>query len=556
MVAGIVTTAATETTADESMSVEQALRALLAARDDEAVLELFRKLQASHMTQLRSAIESARKQPTKNEGVTTEQLAMLFARLSEVTPSPSAADADEKLDDHVPPPPPAGARQPKHGPKRRPPRRRKLPELPVAPNLIEVPEAERPCPQCGRARCVVRHEMTSIIEIEPARVFIREDAREVRECPDCDGQTVSAPLGDKVIEGGAYGSNLVSDLIVGKYEDGLPLYRQHQRLLRLGLDMPLSSMGDQIAWAAELLAPVADALFEQMLSSQTMHLDGTSLPVLDRQHKKGIKTGVLWGFAGVNLDVDGDVCREERVGAFIYTPTGHARAVEQGYLGPADVLELRRARGLPHVVADAANLFDQAFAKPGLIEVGCNMHGRRYFAKALQAGDDRAARPIGAYKRLYDIEEGLACAPPDRKLEVRQRDSKPVFDALVQWAATYKTVEPPKSLLGRAVRYMVNHHLALGRFLQDGTLPIDNGIVERLNRRPAVGRRNYLFAGSDEGARRAAIAYTVLATCRLNDINALDYLADVLPRLARPLSRARDLPALMPLAWQRARVST
>lgn len=118
-------------------------------------------------------------------------------------------------------------------------------------------------------------------------------------------------------------------------------------------------------------------------------------------------------------------------------------------------------------------------------------------------------------------------------------------------------MEPPSSLLGMAVSYLLNHRLALMRFLDDGIVPIDNGIVERLHRRPAVGRRNFLFAGSHAGAERAAIAYSVLASCHLAGVNANDYLADVLPRLAPgPIVIARDIPPMLPAAWKKARATT
>lgn len=543
--------------AEEGGDVVAVLRGLLAAGDFDAVIALFTKLQSTHKRELEKALTaSGKKTSTRNEGVSTEQLALLFARLKEGQDArPSTVEADTKMDEHVPPPAP-GPDGKKHGPRRRPPRRRPLPDLPVVPNVIPVPDADRPCPVCGRERACVGHTVTRVIDIEPARAFVREDRREVLECGPCAGEKVTAPLGDKVIEGGVYGSTLVAQLVVDKFDDGLPLYRQHERLERLGLDMPEASMGDQVRWAAEALQPVASALLEQVLSSETMHLDGTSIPVLDRDDPKGVRSGALWGYAGVNLRVDGDVVHEEWSAAYLYMPTGHARSKSGEWRGPADMLDLRRERRRPHVVCDAASHFDASFARPGLVEVGCNMHGRRYFAKALEGKDERAARPIAAYKRLYEVEESIRGKPPDVKLAARMRHSRPIFDELVSWCETYKRVELNKSLLGRAVRYLTNHRVALSRFLDDGSLPIDNGVVERMHRRHAVGRRNFLFAGSDAGAERAAIAYSVLATCRLNGINPIEYVADVLPRLARRLSISRDLPGLLPAAWKRARSAT
>jgi hypothetical protein len=181
------------------------------------------------------------------------------------------------------------------------------------------------------------------------------------------------------------------------------------------------------------------------------------------------------------------------------------------------------------------------------------MHGRRYFVKALEAGDTRAAAALAAYQALYDVEDVARDLDAAGRLAERQRRSRPVYDELVSWCETLRPGEPPSSLLGKALQYLHNHRVALTRFLDDGALPIDNGIVERLHRRPAIGRRNYLFAGSHAAAERAAIAYSVLSTCALCDVNPGDYLADVLPRLARGVVVARDIPALAPAAWNAAR---
>lgn len=184
------------------------------------------------------------------------------------------------------------------------------------------------------------------------------------------------------------------------------------------------------------------------------------------------------------------------------------------------------------------------------------MHARRYFVKALEANDARAAVPVAAFRAIYDVEHDIRGAEPDRRLEERQRRSKPVYDELLAWCRTYQPLEPPGSLLGRAVQYLINHHVALTRFLEDGRLPLDNGIVERLHRRPAVGRRNYLFAGSHAAGERVAIAYSVLATCHLLGINPMEYLADVLPRIARGVFARSELRCLVPAEWKAAREPT
>jgi hypothetical protein len=363
------------------------------------------------------------------------------------------------------------------------------------------------------------------------------DRREKLACVPCDGELARAPVGDKVVSGGRLGSTLVAVLIVDKYDDGLPLHRQKRRFERMGVDLAVSTLADQVTWATDLMRPLWRIAIEQVLAAMVMHLDATGLPVLDRDAAGGKRLGALWGYVG-----------DENVAAYLYASTAKKSAQRPGELGPEEML----ARRTGYTVADASNLFESSFERSDLIECGCNMHGRRYWTKALDAGDTRAALPIAAYKKLYEIEAKIRGLAPDAKLKVRQAESKPVFDEIVSWAEAYKPHEPPSSGLGAAIRYMTNHKVALGRFLEDGVIPIDNGIVERLHVRAALTRKNYLFAGSDTGGERAAIAYTILGCCRLAGVNPVEYLTDVLPRLARGL-RLRDVPAMLPAAWKAAR---
>jgi transposase len=479
----------------------------------------------------------------RRERVSSDQLDLFLNQLLTAMGG-ELAEADAKLNDaaeenggrakdNAAAPATKPAKQP---PARRPP----PPGLRRVENPITVPAEQRPCPVCGAERVCIGHDTTEVIELVPAEVIVRLDRRELLACKSCEAEVVRAPRGDKVVEGGIYGSRLVADLVVGKYWDSLPLNRQGQQLERLGLSMPSSSMADQIQWATELLEPVWLFLMTQVLLSTVMHVDATSLPVKDKDAPGGITLGSLWGYVG-----------DELAAVYLYTRTGKKVGQLEGEIGPQDFLAKRKG----FVVADAASIFDESFRRPDLIEIGCNMHARRYFVKALEANDARAAIPLKAFQTLYDVEGDVRGAAPERRLQERTLRSKPVYAELIAWAATYHPLEPPSSLLGRAIGYLLNHQVALTRFLDDGRLPIDNGIVERLHRRPAVGRRNYLFAGSHTGAKRAAIAYSILATCHLLGINPTQYLADVLPRLSRGIMIARDLPALTPAAWKAARAS-
>ncbi len=521
---------------DRPVSVLDAVRALLEGSRDAEVLAVVEQLVARNAELEMLLAQIRMRGGNRSERIAQEQLDLFLNKLKAVQEG-ELAKANEKLqetaDTH------AGrdelAAPPKQPPVRRPP----PPELRRIDNPIAVPAPERPCPRCGKERKCIGHETTNVIELIPAEIVVRVDRREKVACDDCESEIVCAPIGDKVVEGGAYGSRLVADIVVKKYWESIPLNRQNEALERLGLSMPSASMSDQIQWATELLLPIWRHLLALVLRADVMHVDGTGLPVRDRDHPNGIVTGALWGYVG-----------DASCAVYLYTSTGKKVGQREGELGPEQVLALRKGP----VVADASNLFDTSFARADLIEVGCNMHARRYFVKALEANDARAAVPIAAFKTLYDVEADVKNVGVEDRRAARAERSRPVYDELVTWCQTYQPTEPPGSLLGAAIRYLLNHRVALRRYLEDGRLPIDNGIVERLHRRPAVGRRNFLFAGSHAGAQRAAIAYSVIATCHLVGVNPREYLADVLPRLARGIA-LRDVPSIAPAAWKLARAS-
>lgn len=516
-------------------------RKLLDDGHHEELLALVDKL-VTRNEELERVIASARVIRNQSEVVPSEQLKLVLDELRAATDEADVegeeAAADKKLDEVAEE---HGKRQKRTTPPKQPPVRRPAPpHLRRVENPISVPLEDRRCSTCGAARKCVDHETTEVIDLIPAEVIVRVDRREVLACERCDQTPVRAPLGDKVVEGGAYGSRLVADLVVNKFWFGLPLNRQREMLAQLGLDMPSSSMGDQIQWATELLAPVYRHLIGKALTATIVHVDATSLPVKDKDSMTGLTIGSLWGYVG-----------DESTAVFLYTPTGHKVSPVDGWIGPETFLSERKG----FVVADAAGIFDASFRRDDLIEVGCNMHARRYFVKALEAGDKRAARPIAAFRALYDVESDASMLDEEARRELRLLRSRPVYDELINWCRTYQPREPPSSLLAKAINYLLNHQLALTRFIDDARLPIDNGIVERLHRRPAVGRRNYLFAGSHEGAKRAAVAYSICATCNLLGVDPVAYLADVLPMLARGIAIC-EIGALVPSGWKANQASS
>ena len=490
----------------------------------------------------------------KSEKISTAQLVLLLDALGRDEVEPLGADAESRGADAL-----ADADRRLRAtsgidaPSSEPPQTGKPPPQPhtrtPAPaqlrrvdNPIVVPTAQRACPTCGTERVCIGHDVTEVIELIPAEVIVRRDQREKLACLSCEGEVIRASVGAKIVANGKLGLRLVAPLMVEKYVDGLPLHRQRERLQRLGLELSVSTLADQVKWCTDLLRPLWRAALAQVIDARVMHLDGTSLPVLDANAPGGKRLGALWGYVGVNAD--------ETVAAYHYVSTGKKTGQRENEMGPEDMLGLRTGV----TVADASNLFDASFRRAALIECGCNMHARRYFVKALDAGDQRAALPLAAYKKLYEIEAELRDHAPDAKLVARRARSKPVWDELVAWCEVRKPYEPPSSGLGKALQYLINHKIALGRLLEYGYVPLDNGIVERLHVRAALTRKNFLFAGADSGGERAVIAFTIFGSCRLAGVDPLEYLANVLPQLTGQI-RLRDLPALLPSRWAAARAA-
>ena len=528
--------------------VLELIQELLADGRSEEVVAVVAKL-VSRNTELERLLRDAKTKGKSREGVSTAQLVLLMGGLS-VETNPTLAEADAKLrassgldekqrlDD-------AKAAEKKSKPREGQTRRTLPTHLPRVENVILVPADQRPCSRCGAAKTCIGHDVTEVLELIPAQVFVRLDKREKLACLPCDGELVRAPLGKKVVSGGRMGTALVAQVIVDKYRDGLPLTRQVERFERMGIDIAISTLADQVRWAAEALEPLWRAALTKALNADVLHLDATSIAVLARDLAAGIRLGSMWGYIGADVSDKSTAY----TAVCLYTSTGKRNGQRPGERGPDDVLLMRDG----DVVADASPLFDAAFKRKELRECGCNMHARRRFTKALDAGDTRAALPLAAFKKLYAIEEELKTASIAERHRMRREQSKPVYDALLEWVVAHRPHEPPSSMLGQALQYVGNHHVALMRFLESGIIPIDNGVVERLHVRTALTRKAFLFAGSDAGAERAAVAYTLLGSCALAEVDPVEYLVDVLPRLTTKRVRIKDMAALLPAAWKAAR---
>lgn len=526
------------------------IQQLLQDGKQQEVLDAFAAL-LSRNKQLELQLAQLRRNRNRSEKVSSAQLGLFFQLIeTQPTDNTNADDcsdgrqqADEQLKQLVEPDSDAEVQakdQDKPNRKRKPKSagRQQWPaHLPRIPNIILVPAHQRDCPKCGGERRCIGFDESERLEFIPAQLVVYADAREKLACDNCESEVVRAPLADKVTAQGKVGPRLVANILYDKYWDGLSLHRQSNRFSQLGLFIAVSTLADLVADAASQLDVLWQLAMQQVLHSTVMHMDGTGLPVLDSNADNNKRVGALWGYVGDNDAV-----------VYVYNTTGKKVGQQPGELGPQDVLDQRTG----YVVADASNLFDASFKRDDLIECGCNAHSRRGFIRALDSGDHRAALPIAAYKKLYKIERDIRDLSAEAKLAERQAKSKPIFDELLNWCEAHRPFEPPSQPMGKAIGYMLNHQQALGRFLTDGVIPIDNSKAERLHVRVAIGRKNYLFVGSDAGGMRAAVIYTLLGCCAYADADPIEYFTDVLPRLNRGVA-AQDLPDLMPKRWKHLR---
>jgi hypothetical protein len=308
-------------------------------------------------------------------------------------------------------------------------------------------------------------------------------------------------------------------------------YAFNWKKLSIALELPVSTLADWTAGVADLVAPLVDRLATRVLAAYIVRTDATGLRVLDRPSPAHIERGSIWAYVGDDRDV-----------LFRYTQTG------EGATGPWDFLAGRTG----YIQADASNVFDRLFngRVATATELGCWAHGRRRLV-ALQDTDCRVAYPLQLIGRLYRIEHlaDLHQLPPGARSELRQERSTPVLDKLKRWFGATHASEPPSTELRKAADYVLNHWAALTRFVTDGRVSLDNNVCEQQLRDIALGRKNFLFAGSHEAAKRAAALYSLMRTCAQYGVPPLPYFTEVLAKLARGWDADR-LDELLPHRWR------
>jgi transposase len=442
----------------------------------------------------------------------------------EPPPSPHVEEApdDEGLPDEAP---------------ARKPRRRGAPRLPQdikrVVEDVEPSDEEKRCSCCGGEREVIGYEVTEKLEYQPANCYLRVIRRPKLVCKAHEEAGVVAPdLPSQAIHKGLAGETMLAQVATAKYCDHLPLYRQALIYARQGVDLPESTLCDWIAVTAQLVRPIVDAVAAAVFASGYVGTDDTGVRLLTKASPKGSKRAHLWSYVG---EEPGDVVFDFTAGRDAEGPTRMLQGFE-GYLQ-----------------ADAYSVYDKLFESGKIIEAGCMAHSRRKFFEAIGTAPQHAKPAMEAIQALYRVERECKVLKlsHDDRLAKRQVESLGSFSALREWLAELKAHVLPKSPIGKAVGYFNRHADALGRFLENGRLEIDNNRCERTMRKVAVGRKNWLFAGSEAGGKRAAILYSLTVGCWELGIDPFTYLSDVLQRL--PSTPSSQVAQLTPRGWLQAR---
>lgn len=473
----------------------------------------------------------------KSQKVSTADLSSLLAQLGGEAPASAGVaatpegDAAATPEGTVPTPP-----EPPKPPRGRGGRSPLPKDLPRKKRKVPVPEAERYCPRCGRERvCIGLRDSGDVIEFVPAHFEIIEEQREKLACPSCPEEGVATAPSEKVMDRGRPGPGLLANILVKKFQDAMPLYRQSQEYERHGVSLSPSTLGDWAAFGLDVLAPVARRIGGRVFGADYVRADDTGLRVLDRDHPNGVKLGHMWAFVG-----DGLVTfhyapnwKADHPAALLASFTGYLQG--DGYAGYGAML--RGDETDEPLVPDERRL-------------GCGMHIRAKFEKAAKTGDARAVVALAYFKAIYRIEE--ACKSeglgPDERKARRTEQSLRHVDELYRWIQEIHPRLVPKTPLYVATHYAIGQEAAWRRCFGDGRFEIDNGEVERQLRRVALGRKNYLFAGSETGAERIATAYTVFGSCHMHGVNPLAWATDVIRKLQDGWPTAR-LDELLPDRW-------
>ena len=498
----------------------EALKALLIAKHLESLEQ--HKSDTEQIEHLKLVIEKYRRMifGRKSEKLSGE-LEQLEFRLEELETAQAAEEATQAATDAVQP-----SSTQTDFKRRSRPARKPLPEDLPREVVTHLPPHSS-CPDCGGALRRFGEDVSEQLERIPASFKVIRHVRPKFACAGCES-VVEAPAPARPIDRGLPGPGLLAHVLVSKYADHQPLYRQSQIYAREGVDLDRSTLAGWVGAASELLTPLVDQIRKHVLAAAKIHADDTPVPVLAPGNDK-TRTGRLWTYV-----------RDDRP-AGLKTAPAVWFAYSEDRKGEHPQRHLRDFKGA--LQADAYAGFHHLYEGGAIYEVACWAHARRKFhdihaAHASPTTTEALAR-IGA---LYGIEEHIRGKPAELRCSIRRTRAKPMLDDLRQWMEKTLRSLSTKSETAGAIRYALSHWRALTRYVDDGLLEIDNNSAERALRAIAIGRKNYLFMGADSGGQRAASLYSLIGTAKLNGLDPAFYLRTVLATIAEhPINRIEEL---------------
>lgn len=411
--------------------------------------------------------------------------------------------------------------------------RRRLPEfLPRQRVEHVVGEAELGCPECGTPREKISEVISEQLEYIPASLFVVEHVQITYACKPCQEHVITADKPPQPIEKGIPGPGLLAHLIAAKYVRHMPLYRLEEDLARYSVLIRRSTLAGWMAGAAECLLPLYELMKRWVLASDVLGTDDTPVKVLDPELDH-TRTGRFWAYVGD----DRHCCT-----VYDYTPSRKRD-------GPATFL--KDYAGV--LTADAFSGYDAIYygSNGKIIESACSAHARRKFYEAREASPEAAHQALAFFGRLYAIEHDAQACSPEARHALRQEQSVPILSELHVWLKEALPKLRPKTPIVGAIKYCLRNWDALCCFTTDGNIPIDNNRTERTLRAQAIGRRNWMFLGSDNGGRTAAVLYSFVASAKRLHLEIEAYLSDVLRRLPA-ITNPLALRDLLPERWAKS----
>lgn len=396
------------------------------------------------------------------------------------------------------------------------PGRMKLPEsLRREEIIIEPMEDTSGCKKMGE-------EITEVLEYEPGELFVKKYVRVKYAKPHNSGVLIGE-LPVRPIEKAMAGPGLLAQIVIDKYADHLPLYRQMQRFERSGLKLPYSTLTDWVSATCRLITPLYEALKAEVLKSNYLHADETPIKVLDKDKNGGAHRGYYWVY-------------QDSMKKIVFFDYQQSRGRE----GPTGILENFEG----YLQTDGYTVYEAFDKRKEITLMHCMAHARRMFHDALENDKQRAGYALDQIQQLYTIER--ICKESTLNFaeikEVRQQKSVPILQALDKWMKEQYVQTTPKSAIGKALAYSIERWKRLSLYTQNGMLNIDNNPVENSIRPVALGRKNYLFAGSHEAAQRSAMLYSLLGTCKMHGIEPYNWLRNTLEIIAtHPINKIKEL---------------